>query len=78
MSTGYFWKDGKVVEYSGEMFTRQLREARPDLENCPCVDTHRIRVNERYGIFRTEGWFHIPLDRFPPEFRMHLLLLGVA
>ena len=79
MSNGYFWKDGKVVEYSGDMFTRQLREGRPDLEDCLCVDTSRKDEISRYGQFiKNDGWHHEPFREFPPEFRMHLLLLGVS
>ena len=32
----------------------------------------------RYGKFGHSGWEPQPLENFPKEFRMHLLLLGVA
>ncbi len=44
-----------------------------------CVDTQFSETLYRYGYVDAEGgWFHVLLEEFPPEFRMHLLLLGVS
>ena len=43
------------------------------------VDTEYEIPNQRYGMYmRHGGWRPIPIEIFPPEFRVHLLLLGVA
>lgn len=56
------------------------------LHNCAprrkelCVDLRfgADEIKERYGEYVPGGWHHIPLKEFPPEFRMHLLLMGVS
>lgn len=42
-----------------------------------CVDTKYTAAFNRYGKYNSFQWEHIPLEDFPAEFRMHLLLLGV-
>jgi len=69
MTPIYYW-DGQVVkvDYHGiSSFDKYL------------VDTEYEIPNQRYGMFmRHGGWRPIPIEEFPPEFRVHLLLLGVA
>jgi hypothetical protein len=87
MSRVYFWKNDQV-----EIVHRFLTVH--DFEHsfmlkylyCPCVDTHAINLEDRYGAFIQESngrlatvrWDYLPMDSFPPEFRAHLLLLGVS
>ena len=44
------------------------------------VDPNHTDPKYRYGQYHgaDESWRHIPLEDFPKEFRMHLLLLGAA
>lgn len=44
-----------------------------------CVDTQFSEAYSRYGFVDAGGvWFPVLLEEFPPEFRTHLLLLGVS
>lgn len=78
--SSYFWKDGEVFVVNEVMFARLAKEM--GCEGLYCVDTHRTDPSGRYGEFKNIpgqfGWKHIPLEQFPPEFRMRLLLLGVT
>lgn len=51
---------------------------RTPLFNRPIVDLTEEAPPMRYGTFGATGWSPIPLDRFPPEFRVQLLLLGIT
>ena len=43
-----------------------------------CVDLHFSEPEGRYGRLTENSWLHTKLEDFPKEFRLHLLLLGVA
>lgn len=83
----YFWRNDQV-----EVVNRHLTVLDFDQSSmfkylyCPCVDTNAWDTNERYGAFIHSGggwlalvrWENQPIESFPPEFRAHLLLLGVS
>ena len=76
---GYFWDGEKVIQMSGQPNVGDVRKA--GLEDFYCVDISPgcESPSQRYGMFkRNDGWNHYSFDQFPREFRMHLLLLGVA
>ena len=80
MSTGgYFWDGEKVIQMLHRPNVGDVQKA--DLEGFYCVDISPEceEPYRRYGVFkRNDGWNHYSFDQFPREFRMHLLLLGVA
>ena len=65
------WHENKVVVFG--------RDQVPTTHS-HCVDVAYTDAEYRYGAFNqlNSGWRHIPIDQFPPEFRVHLLLLGVV
>ncbi len=69
----YFWFNGEVfIKAWGDSTVEIIREV-------PCLDTSDLPGEGRYGMFREGGvWADMTLDEFPPEFRVHLLLLGVS
>ena len=72
----YFWKGGQVCKYHGHTDAESIEDT--EFTACFAVDTACIG-EMRYGIYtRRSGWYHIPLEQFPKEFRTHLLLLGVT
>ena len=85
----YFWKNDQVEVVHRFLTVYDLEE--PSMLKylyCPCVDTHDRDPKGRYGVFIHEGFVagrlakvrrdYVPMDSFPPEFRAHLLLLGVS
>jgi hypothetical protein len=85
--TVYFWKDNQVDVIDGNLTVLDFYQSSMfKYLYCPCVDTNGIDVDERYGMFIHEGggwlaqvrWGSLPITSFPPEFRTHLLLLGVS
>ena len=87
MSAVYFWRNDQV-EVVHRFLTVYDFEQSSMLKYlyCPCVDTHATDSRGRYGVFvhADAGWLAkvrwdcLPMDSFPPEFRAHLLLLGVT
>lgn len=78
MNNCYFWKDGNVLVTEQVLAEEAIRYNYTDLL---CVDACRTDPESRYGVFKNapqRGWKHVPLENFPKEFRMHLLLLGVS
>lgn len=71
----YIWKDNEVLIVDYQVFAGDARELKAEM--CPVVDAFSRSVRNRYGRFN-QGWEHVPLEEFPKEFRVHLLLLGVA
>lgn len=69
----YFWCNNQIVEHLITNVPDTFRELF-------CVDTHYyMNSRSRYGKFLMGGgWTHIPLEDFPPEFRLQLLILGVS
>lgn len=73
-SIGYYWKDNEVREVD-------LNQNGPDetaFTGYFCIDSRFDRDLQRYGIFTERHWKHIPFEKFPSEFKTHLLLLGVS
>lgn len=71
----YFWKGDQVCKYHG--YSNAEHMERTEFLDCFAVDTACIE-EMRYGMYkRKTGWIHVPIEQFPPEFRTHLLLLGV-
>jgi hypothetical protein len=86
MSAVYFWRDGRVKVINRHLTVLDFEQSSMfKYLYCPCVDTHAIDLEDRYGAFvhADAGWMTkvrwdcLPLDSFPPEFRTHLLLLGL-
>ena len=76
MTKTYFW-DGSEVHTEPQVWTPEVRKTH--LLRL-CVDTNDPVTDPdmRYGMFTDRGWNSVPLASFPKEFRVHLLLLGVA
>ena len=72
----YFWKDNKVHIYQGGDSAESIRGTQ--FTYCYAVDSANAAVDMRYGKYTKGGWEHVPLDKFPPEFRTALLLLGIT
>lgn len=68
----YFWCNNQVVEHLITNVPDTLRERF-------CVDTsYNMDSQARYGNFLMGGgWACIPFEKFPPEFRLQLLILGI-
>ena len=67
----YFWKDGELligIDYN--------LDNRP--KECFCVDTYYKDGGFRYGMYIDNTWKSVPIEEFPKEFRMHLLLMGIS
>ena len=75
--TAYFWREGQLVEYFGETSVNKV--ARAGLSDLYAVDLTTPLPMGRFGIYKAgSAWRHVPLDKFPPEFRTVLLLLGIT
>lgn len=66
----YFWIDSEVVSTSWSVLTRMPYDVL-------CVDVGANSIEGKYGMFTLTKWVHIPLEDFPKEFQMALILLGV-
>ena len=74
--TAYFWK-GQLVEYFGDISVYSVAKA--GLSDLYAVDLTATSPAGRFGIYMGGiTWVHGPLDKFPPEFRTTLLLLGIT
>ena len=76
LSTIYFWKDKQVHIYEGDNTGEAIRAT--GFYRCFAVDTSIKSADLRYGVYTKTVWKHVPLDKFPPEFRTALLLLGIT
>lgn len=75
MITAYFWKNGQVVPFSDSTGATRVRDA--GLSELYCVDVSATFNITRYGMYRSDGWHHIPLNTYPKEFLAMLLIMGV-
>lgn len=64
----YCWQDNQLV--TSHHLTVEYR-------GLYCVDLDYVG-NLRYGKYHETSWESIPLENFPAEFRLNLLLLGVS
>ena len=68
----YYWVNGDVVvgNWDGTSVIHH---------GAFCVDNCENQPLQRYGRFKRNPtmWEHVPLEYFPKEFRLQLLLLGV-
>ena len=87
MSHTYFWYQNKLVTFDRRLTVIDFDQfPMQKYRYCPCVDTSASRKAERYGHWAVNDsqhswptqWIYRPLESFPPEFRAHLLLLGVT
>lgn len=82
MSKVYVWRGGAIQIINEQVITSRAPDY--DLDNLFVVDTFHDEPLAKYGKFSINTstwkseWVYIPLEEFPPEFRTHLLLLGVA
>ena len=76
ISTIYFWKDEQLHTYQGDSHTEAIRDTQ--FTNCYAVDSGNTALDLRYGKYLKTGWKPILLEKFPKEFRTHLLLLGIT
>ena len=75
--TAYFWREGQLVEYFGDTSVNKV--VRAGLSDLYAVDLTTPLPMGRFGIYNARSaWKHVPLDKFPPEFRTALLLLGIT
>ena len=75
-STIYFWKDEQLHIYEGYDAQDSIRVTK--FADCYAVDSRYAKAHMRYGKYTELGWEHVSLDKFPPEFRTALLLLGIT
>lgn len=66
----HFWIDSEVVSTSWS----EVKKIPYDVF---CVDVGSRSTEDKYGMFTLTKWVHIPLEDFPKEFQMALILLGV-
>ena len=75
--TAYFWREGQLVEYFGGTLVNNVSKA--GLLGLYAVDLTTPLPMGKFGIYKAcSAWEHVPLDKFPPEFRTALLLLGIT
>ena len=75
--TVYFWREGQLVEYFGDTSVNKVSKA--GLSDLYAVDLTTPWPIGKFGIYKARSeWKHVPLDKFPPEFRTALLLLGIT
>ena len=75
--TAYFWREGQLVEYFGDTLVNKV--ARAGLSDLYAVDLTAPSPIGKFGMYETRStWRHIPLEKFPADFRATLLLLGVS
>lgn len=75
--TAYFWREGQLVEYFGETLVNEV--ARAGLSGLYAVDLTTPLPKGKFGMYKAgSAWRHIPLEKFPAEFRTTLLLLGIS
>ncbi len=78
MSKFLLWTGKEVLHMEGyELFSLRNQLAYGDFLPI-CVDLNFSEPEDRYGRITNDSWLHVPLEDFPKEFRVHLLLLGVA
>lgn len=75
----YFWVNGVVVPH---VYDYKEYEPIPEcLRGHLCFDPDPIRDFERVGVYEGPthgGWKHRKIEALPNEFKLQLLLLGVA
>jgi hypothetical protein len=83
MSAVYVWRDNEVQVIKQQVLTNRAEPL--GLLNLFILDDFHHDKFPRYGMFKqhpfnpeTSDWQHIPIEEFPPLFRMHLLLMGVG
>ena len=75
--TAYFWREGQLVEYFDDTSVNKVSKA--GLSDLYAVDLTTPLPIGKFGIYKARSaWKHVPLDKFPPEFRTTLLLLGIT
>ena len=75
--TAYFWREGQLIEYFGGTLVSNVSKA--GLLDLYAVDLTTPLPIGKFGIYTARSaWKHVPLDKFPPEFRTALLLLGIT
>ena len=75
--TAYFWREGQLVEYFDDNSVNKVSKA--GLSDLYAVDLTTPLPMGKFGIYEARSaWKHVPLDKFPPEFRTVLLLLGIT
>ena len=74
MSAVYFWVDNKVIKYNTHVFASEAKKLK--LGNKYAVDTFCTCDEDKYGKFGSNGagWYHVPFNTFPKEFRAWLLI----
>lgn len=77
----YFWDGEQVLENdigkTGIVTGPQLMKN--GYANLFCLDAYAASDQSRYGRFRSPvgTWEHVPLNQFPKEFRLHLMIRGL-
>lgn len=78
LRAAYFWKDNQVV--SGVIYGSWEELISKGFADVLVVDMTTDYPEYRYGIYESETrtWKHVPIEQFSPEFRTHLLIMGVT
>lgn len=72
----YFWVNGKIITSESSYYE--------DIQDLGvfgkfAIDNSCHMPQGKYGIYQfNDNWKHIPFDKFPNEFKIALLLLGVS
>lgn len=74
---GYVYWTGAELKFH----SRRIDPGFLELRDKPIVDLcySTEEPDKRYGRYTSADWIwrHVPLEKFPKEFRMHLLLEGI-
>lgn len=79
----YFWKDGKLTEVPSRPLGSLAFEVVKELDmlgSCCYQHPWNITLARAFqcGYWTDQGFYPMPIDRMPDEFRTHLLLLGIT
>lgn len=75
--TAYFWREGQLIEFYGD--TSVYTVAKAGLSDLYAVDLTTPLPIGKFGMYKARSaWRHIPLEKFPADFRATLLLLGIT
>ena len=77
MGVSYFWDDKAKTVLTSNSDNYWGTAKHNNVLDMYCMDSGCINPHLRYGLFSSTlcCWEHIPLDKFPKEFRAYLLLI---
>lgn len=75
-SLAYIWMDGAV--HVVERPTINVSASDSIYQRALMVDDRYETIPSRYGKYTGGVWEQVPLELFPAEFRLNLLLMGIT